>query len=146
MKERAIDHERTVVTDDQAAKVPQPSEGALHGPAPFVASQRPAILPRRVATAKAVRRDQQDAPLWQPCSQRITVVALVGNHAQRFLPWTSGAMLATYADRRERSLREPDFRRGRRTKVVPQRNSAAVDHHHPLRAIAPLGFSDFRAP
>jgi hypothetical protein len=31
-------------------------------------------------------------------------------------------------------------------KVVPQRNTRAVDHHHPLRALAPLGFPDSRAP
>src|SRR5208337_410253 len=31
-------------------------------------------------------------------------------------------------------------------KVVSQRNTAAVDHHHPLRPLAPLGFSDSAAP
>jgi hypothetical protein len=30
-------------------------------------------------------------------------------------------------------------------KVVSQRNTAAVDHH-PLRPLAPLGFSDSAAP
>jgi hypothetical protein len=30
--------------------------------------------------------------------------------------------------------------------LLSQRNTLAVDHHHPLRALAPLGFSDFRAP
>src|SRR6185437_3874422 len=29
---------------------------------------------------------------------------------------------------------------------LSQRNTLAVDHHHPLRALAPLGFSDFRTP
>jgi hypothetical protein len=36
--------------------------------------------------------------------------------------------------------------RGRRVKLLSQRNTLAVDHHHPLRALAPLGFSDSRAP
>jgi hypothetical protein len=31
-------------------------------------------------------------------------------------------------------------------KVVSQRNTRAVDHHHPLRPLAPLGFSDCGAP
>jgi hypothetical protein len=31
-------------------------------------------------------------------------------------------------------------------KVVSQRKTAAVDHHHPLRPLAPLGFSDSAAP
>jgi hypothetical protein len=30
--------------------------------------------------------------------------------------------------------------------VVSQRNTRAVDHHHPLRPLAPLGFSDSCAP
>jgi hypothetical protein len=36
--------------------------------------------------------------------------------------------------------------RGCRVKLLSQRKTLAVDHHHPLRALAPLGFSDFRAP
>jgi hypothetical protein len=31
-------------------------------------------------------------------------------------------------------------------KVVSQRKTLAVDHHHPLRALAPLGFADSVAP
>jgi hypothetical protein len=31
-------------------------------------------------------------------------------------------------------------------KVVSQRKTRAVDHHHPLRSLAPLGFADSRAP
>jgi hypothetical protein len=30
--------------------------------------------------------------------------------------------------------------------MYSQRNTLAVDHHHPLRTLAPLGFSDVRAP
>jgi hypothetical protein len=31
-------------------------------------------------------------------------------------------------------------------KVVSQRKTLAVDHHHPLRPLTPLGFADSRAP
>src|SRR6202166_2939970 len=55
-------------------------------------------------------------------------------------------MTPPYPDRRERRFRERDFPRGCRTKVVSQRNTLAVDHHHPLRPLAPLGFSDSAAP
>ena len=146
MKERPVDLERMVVTHNESAEIPQPSESALHRPAPLVTSQHAPILPRRAMAVRAMRRDQQDSPPLQPLAQRIAVIALVGNHPQRFLPRTARTMPPAYADCRERGLREPDFRRGRRTKVVPQRNSAAVDHHHPLRPLAPLGFSDFGAP
>jgi hypothetical protein len=30
--------------------------------------------------------------------------------------------------------------------MYSHRNTLAVDHHHPLRTLAPLGFSDLRAP
>jgi hypothetical protein len=55
-------------------------------------------------------------------------------------------MTPPYPDRRERRFREGDFPRGCRVKGVSQRNTAAVDHHHPLRPFAPLGFSDSAAP
>jgi hypothetical protein len=54
-------------------------------------------------------------------------------------------MTPPYLDRRERRLREFDFRRGCRVKVVSQGKTAAVDHQHPLRPLAPLGFSDSAA-
>src|SRR5258705_8762848 len=58
--------------------------------------------------------------------------------------WSVGS--AAHADRRERRFREPRFVRGCRTKVLSQRKTLAVDHHHPLRALAPLGFSNSSAP
>ncbi len=146
MKERPVDLQRTVIAHDESAKVSEPGEGALDRPAPFVAPQDTSILRRRAMAVRAMRRDQQDAPPLQPLAQCVAVIALVGNHPQRFLPGTARTMPPAYADRRERRLREPDFRWGRRTKVVPQRNSAAVDHHHPLRPLAPLRFPDFGAP
>jgi len=146
MKERSVDLERTVITHDESAEVSQPGEGALDRPVPSVAPQNASILRRCAMAVRAMRRDQQDAPSPQARSQRIAVVTFVGNHPQRLLPRSARAMPSAYTDSRKRRLREPDLRRGRRTKVVPQRNSAAVDHHHPLRPLAPLGFSDFRAP
>src|SRR5579883_1143577 len=146
MKKRPVDRERTIVAHDQATEVPQPGEGALDRPASLVAPEHTAVLRRLAVAVRAMRRDQQDAPPSQPLAQRVAVIALVGNHPHRFLPRTARPMPPAYADRGERRLREPDFRRGRRTKVVPQRNSAAVDHPHPLPPLASLGFADFEAP
>jgi hypothetical protein len=55
-------------------------------------------------------------------------------------------MTPPYPDPRQRCFRECDFPRGCRVKGVSQRNTAAVDHHHPLCPLAPLGFSDSAAP
>jgi hypothetical protein len=146
MEKRSIDRERAVVTNDQMAEIPQPGESPLDDPTPFVAPKNAAILWRRPAAVSAQGRDQHNAPPSQPLSQCVTVIALVGDHPQWFLPRTPSAMPSAYADRRERLLGEADFRRGCRVKGVSQRNTAAVDHHHPLRPLAPLGFSDFCAP
>src|SRR6266581_4523723 len=146
MKEHPVDLERAVVAHDQTPVIPQPADGTFHDPTPPVSPQRATILRRRTNAILLVRTDQLDAALPQPLAQRIAVVGFVGNHAHRLLPRSARLMASAYADRRERGLREPDFRRGCRVKVVSQRNTRAVDHHHPLRALAPLGFSDSVAP
>ena len=146
MKERAIDSERTIVTHNQTTEVAQPSVGAFHDPSPSISSQGSAILGCRPNAILLVRADQFDPPTPQALPQRIAVVRLIGNHSHRLLPRTARVMTPCYPDRRERRLREFDFRRGCRVKVVSQRKTAAVDHHHPLRPLAPLGFSDSAAP
>jgi len=143
MKERQVDREGAVVAHDQASEVPQPRVGAVDDPAPFVPPKCPAILRCRSNTISLLRADQFDSALAQTLLQRIAVVGFVGNHPYRLLP---GVMAPPYPDRRERRFREPDFRRGCRVKVLSQGNAAAVDHHHPLRPLAPLGFSDSPAP
>jgi len=146
MKERAIDCERTVVAHNQAPEVSQPGVGAFHDPSPSVAPQRSAILGCGPNAIPLVRTDQFDTPLPQAFPQRIAVVRFIGDHPHRLLPRTARAMAPSYPDGRQRRFREPDFRRGCRVKVVSQRKTAAVDHHHPLRPLAPLGFSDSAAP
>src|SRR6266700_8329469 len=146
MKECAVNRERAVVANHQMAEVAEPREGTLDFPAPAVASQRSSVLGHRFASIPAMWRDQFDPALRQPLSQRVTVVTTVGDEAQRVLPRSPRAGSAAHADRRERRFRKPRFVRGCRTKVLSQRKTLAVDHHHPLRALAPLGFSDSSAP
>jgi hypothetical protein len=146
MKKGAIDLERTVVPYYQAPEVAEPADRAFDYPASSVPAQRSAILRGRTNAILLVRTDQFDPPTPQTSTQRIAVVGSVGNHPLRLLARAPRVMPPAYADRRERRLREPDFRRGCRTKVVSQRNTLAVDHHHPLRPLAPLGFPDSAAP
>src|ERR1700686_3974639 len=146
MKERAIDGEGAVVAHDQASEVSQPGVGPFDNPAPPIAPQRSAILRRGPNAILFVRANQLDPATLQALPQRIAVICFVGNHPHWLLPGTARAMTPSYADRRERRFREFDFRRGCRVKVVSQRKTAAVDHPHPLRPPAPLGFSDSAAP
>src|SRR6266403_1330460 len=146
MKECAVNRERAVIANHQMPEVAEPREGALDFPAPAVAPQRSSVLGHRFASIPAMRGDQFDPALSQPLSQRVTVVTTIGDQAERFLSRPPGMGSAAYADRRERRFCELRFVRGCRTKVLSQRKTLAVDHHHPLRALAPLGFSDSSAP
>src|SRR6266446_629272 len=146
MKECAVNRERAVVANHQMAEVAEPREGAFDFPASSITSQCSSILGHRLASIPTMRRDQLDPARRQPCSQRVTVVTTISDQAQRLLPRPPSVGSATYADGRERRFREPRFVRGCRTKVLSQRKTLAVDHHHPLRALAPLGFSVSGAP
>src|ERR1700674_766930 len=146
MKKCAIDLERVVVAYDQVPEVAQPADRAFDHPAFSVSAQRSAVLRGRTNTIFLVRTDQFDPPTTQTSAQRIAVVRPVGNHPFRLLARTTRVMPSAYADRCERRLGQFDLRRGCRTKVVSQRNTLAVDHHHPLRPLAPLGFPDSAAP
>ncbi len=146
MKKGAIDLERAVVAYYQAPEIAEPADRAFDHPAFSVSAQRSAILRGRTNAIFLVRTDQFDPPTAQTSAQRIAVVRSVGNHPFRLLARTPRVMPSAYVDRRECRLREFDLCRGCRTKVVSQRNTLAVDHHHPLRPLAPLGFSDSAAP
>jgi hypothetical protein len=146
MKKGLVNRQRPVIAHHQPAEVAEPCEGAFDGPASPVAAQRSAVLRRRSASILPMWRDQLDAAPRQLLAQRITIVAAVGNQAERLLSRSSGLMPPSYPDRGERRLDEGDLRRGRSVKVVSQRKTLAVDHHHPLRALAPLGFADSAAP
>ncbi len=146
MKEPTIDRQRTIVAHGQAPVVAQPSKDALHDLAPLVSPQGSAVLRGRLAPPFTMRNDQLDTAPSELLPQRITVVAAVGDHPLRLLSRPAGMMPSPHPDRRERRLREFDFCRGCRVKAVSQRNTLAVDHHHPIRPLAPLGFSDRAAP
>jgi hypothetical protein len=146
MKEGLVNRKRTVVADHESAEVAQPREGAFDGPAPPVAAQRPAVLGRWLAPILAMRGDQLDAAPRQLLPQRVAIVTAVSDEADRLLPRSPGPMPSPYSDGLQRRCDELDLGRGSRVKEVSQRKTLAVDHHHPLRPLAPLGFADPVAP
>src|SRR5215831_971480 len=123
MKEPTIDRQRTVVAHGQTSVVAQPRKGALNDPASLVSPQGSAVLRGRLASPFTMRNDQLDAAPSELLAQRIAVVAAVGDHPLRLLSRPAGMMPSPHSDRRERRLREFDFRRGCRVKVVSQRNT-----------------------
>ena len=137
MEERRVHKDVPLVTDYQAAAVAQPGEGTLNLPPSAIAPQLAAVLGLGSPAIAAMRADQLYATIGESLPERIGVVGLVGDQSRG---------LRLCLDRVEGSFRERDFPRRGRGKVASQRKTLAVDHHHPLRALAPLGGSHGFAP
>ena len=145
MEKRIIHPKRAVVAHNEPAEISQPGERAFDFPTVAIAAQWPAILGRGFAAVLAMGTDQFDAPGLQLFSQGIAVVGAIGNespHAAFGPPW----LAAGHPHLRQRPLDQLHFCWRGRVQVVSQRNTLAVDHHHPLRALATLGFANAVAP
>ena len=145
MKKCLINYNIAVPADHQATIISQPGKSSLHCPSTLVASQLAAIVIFSLLIVTPVGANQLDAPVFQTLPQRIAVIAFVCDNPLGFLSRMTPA-LARYGDGLYGLFEQRDFRRGRRVQVVSQRKTLAVDHHHPLRAFAPLGLSDLLAP
>jgi len=145
MEEGVIHAKGALVTHDETTEVAQPGKGAFDFPPPSVTSQRSPILGRRFSSVAAVRTDQLNASAVEPPPQRVAVVGAVGDEPFGFAAGSTGSG-TRHADLGQRPLDQGHFPRRRAVQVVSQRNTLAVDHHHPLRALAALGFADAVAP
>jgi hypothetical protein len=138
MKESFIDKNPVLVTHDEAAEVAKPGESAFYFPSFAVTAQPTSIVEGGFGTIVSMRGDQKHPILEQALAQRIAVVGAVGNDAL----W----LLGTDLDALEGRFAERYFRRAGAGKLTSQRNTLAVDHHHPLRSLSAFGFSDREAP
>lgn len=128
----------------QSAELTEPGIGALDDPAPFVSSEFATILVLSQLIVVPVGHDQLDAALGEPLAQRVGVVGAVGDYALGLLPRT--AFGPGNFDLGERSFRKRNFSRRGTFQPNSQWKTLAVDQNHPLRSLAPLGFSNRRAP
>ena len=145
MEKRFIHLNVMIVADEQAAKVSEPGEGPFHFVAFAVATKFAAIVERRFLSSVSVRTDQDDASFEQAPAQWIAVVGFVGHYSQRSISRPARAA-ARHVNALQGWLGQGHFPRTGRLQFASQRNTLAVDHHHPLRAFAALGFSDAGAP
>lgn len=145
MEESLIDHYVSVPADDQAAIIAQPRKRSFY----FVATSVPPHFASIVILASlviaSIGTNQLDPAFGQTFAKRIAVVSSVGDQAIRIFPRPAAAF-SRYGDAVDCAFQERHFRRGRAVQVVSQRNTLAVNHHHPLRALAPLGLADAVAP
>ncbi len=133
-----------LMTYKQSAELTKPGVGALHDPAASVAAHLTSVFIAPPLVVLAVGRNQLDGPLLQSLTQRVGVVASVGDYAFRFLP--RPAFGARDADFLERGFRKRNFCRRGTFQPNSQRKTLTVNQYHPLRPLAALGFTDRIAP
>ena len=138
MKEGAIHINSSFMAHQQAAIITKPGKGTFNYP-PFAISPKfSPILHFGSFSVSAMRNNQINFKYLEPLSEWIAVIAFIGNQAQRAL-FGAATAIARYFYRFERLFGELELRGRCRGKGASQRNTLAVDHHHPLRSFAPFG-------
>jgi hypothetical protein len=144
MKEAQIHGNQAFVTDKQSAEIAQPSEGPFNFPSMLVSL--PDFWRLLLAfTVSTVRDQQANSSFFQAGPQFVRIISLIANEALGPALWTATALPGD-PDGLQGLFRQSYFRWRCRGNGASQRNTLAVDHHHPLRALAPLGFPDSGAP
>jgi hypothetical protein len=131
--------------DHQSAEIARPGESPFEFP-PILAALRDfgRLFPARF-TISAVRNQEANSFASQSDAQFVRIINLIPDEG--FGP-ASGAAATLAGDFNNlQGLFCQLYFPGRcRGNGASQRNSLAVEHHHPLRALALLSFADFGAP
>jgi hypothetical protein len=145
MKERVINNYITIPADNQSSIISQPGKSPLD----FITSPIPSHLATIIIflffVHASIGANHINAPLFQSLAKHVAIVTLVGNETFGIFSGSSPTF-TWHGDIVQRFFEQFDFRRGRTVQVVSQRNTLAVDHHHPLRALAPFGWADALTP
>jgi len=144
VKEGAIDVGIMFIANDQTAEISQPSEGSLDFPPLAITSEFASIL-ELVLPCATMRANQFDASGLQRGTELVAIIASIGNQALGFAFGPSRA-LPGYRDGFQRPVHQFHFRGRSFNDSASQRNTRAVDHHHPLRAFAFAGVTDAEPP
>jgi hypothetical protein len=107
-------------------------------------------IPSQVATVLVpahnpvvtIGHDHRDPSARQAFAQGVTVVGAIRNQSIG----VAQAAVPSHPDGLQRRVNERDFGGSGRGDMYSHRNTLTVDHHHPLRTLSPLGFTDLRAP
>ena len=133
------------ISNNQTPIVLKPGKESLNFPTTFITPQLASIMILLLLIVAPIRANQLNTSRSQTLSERVAVVTFVSNQSFRSLSRTTSAF-AWHSDVVQRLFEEFDFARERRVQVVSKRNTLAVDHHHPLRALAPFGLADAFTP
>jgi len=145
MEETLIYRKLSIPTNDQTAEVLEPGERPLDRPATLITPQFAAVVIFLLLVVFTVRTDQLEASPGQSFAKRIPVVALVGNDPIRIFSRAT-ASGSGHSARLDRSFEQGHLTRRGRIKISTERDSLAIDHHHPLRTFSTFGLADAASP
>ena len=135
----------TIISHNQLSVISDPRNCSFHFPPTFITPKRSTVLRFLFPTIRAMRSNQLYAALLKPLSQLIRICGFIVNQTLHAFAWTTNSF-TRHGHLIQGLFNQRDFRGGRRVQVVPQRNSLAVCHHHPLRTLSAFGFSDAEPP
>jgi hypothetical protein len=145
MEKCAIDCNQAIPANHQSTEITQPSEGTLDFPPASVAPQLSAVLQLGLFPISTMGTNQLNLLCLQTLSKWIAIVGLVGDQPFHALAGSASAP-ARDLHLLKGGFNQLHFRRRGRSKCASKRNTLAVDHHHPLRTFAALGFADCKPP
>ncbi len=145
MKKTLINREQVFVPDQQSSVVSDPRKRPLDYPAPSISSKLSTVLTFGFLPVFTVRTYQFNLPLLKLVAKYITVIGTIRNQSFRSRSRSSRA-ISWHFNLGQNRINKRYFVRGCRGNGASQRNTFAVDHHHPLRSFAPFGFSNPKAP
>ncbi len=134
-----------LVSDYDASKVAEPTESSLNCISSPVAIPKAVILSVDIPMILSMRGEQVYAAFPQTLAQGIAVVGLVPNYSLRSGPRPPWPFFRDF-DLLECLFGEPDLCWRSRVGIASQRKTLAIDHHHALCSLSPLGLSDCWTP
>lgn len=145
MEKALVGKDQAVLTNNESAEVLQPSKGAFYFPSFPITPKSTSVLFFGTFSSLAMRADQFDATRGQVSAEFTRVVSAIGNNPEWFISRTP------FAGSGNRDLCQSAgsqfYFRGRcRGNLASERNTLAVDHHHPLCTFAAFGFSHAEPP
>ena len=138
MKEALVYREDIFVPHDQSAEPSEPSEGSFNLPTALVSAKGSTVLRGFAFTPFTMRTHHLDPTLTKAISQWIRVVCAIQDQLQVERKIHFGPI--------KRAFNQLYFCGRGGGKSARHRNTLAVNHHHPLRSLAPLRGSDTVAP
>ena len=145
MKEALIDREQVFMPNQQSSVVSDPGKRSLHNPPPSISSKLSAVLTLGFFSVFSMGAYQINLAFLKSIAKLITVIGTICNQSLGTCSWSSRT-ISRHFNFSQHRVNKRYFVRGCRGNGASQRNTFAVDHHHPLRSFAPFGFSNPKAP